>query len=281
MTPTATPTVSGSASAGRPDPGPPEDDLQVTAAASTVGAQRGRALRYVGTPVALAAITVALLWWVFSQELLTRERSILNADRIIEETVRHVNLTIVATVVVLLIAIPLGILLTRPIAARLRLKPLFLGLANVGQATPSFGVLVLLAVTIGVGFRIAIIGLVVYSILPVLRNTMVGIEQVDDAVIDAARGMGMSRWQILRRIELPLAVPVMLAGIRTALVIVVGTAALATFINGGGLGDLINNGIKLNSTPVLLTGAVLTAVLALAVDWVGGLVEDLLRPKGL
>lgn len=281
MTPVSSPTVSGSASQGRPDDAPPPDDPQVTAAVSTSGTRTGRMLRYFGTPVALAAVAVALLSWVFSQDLLGRERNILNADRIVEETIRHLNLTIVATVLVLAIAIPLGILLTRPIAARLRLKPIFLGLANVGQATPSFGVLVLLAVTVGVGFRIAIIGLVVYSILPVLRNTMVGIEQVDDAVIDAAQGMGMSRWQVLRRIELPLAVPVMLAGIRTALVIVVGTAALATFINGGGLGDFINNGIKLNSTPVLMTGAVLTAVLALAVDWIGGLVEDLLRPKGL
>jgi osmoprotectant transport system permease protein len=93
--------------------------------------------------------------------------------------------------------------------------------------------------------------------------------------------MGMTKMAVLFRIELPLAVPIILAGVRTALIIVVGTAALATFINAGGMGDLINNGIKLRRTPVLLTGAVLTAVLALGVDWVAGIAEDVLRPKGL
>ena len=125
------------------------------------------------------------------------------------------------------------------------------------------------------------VGLVVYSLLPVLRNTMVGLEQVDEHVIDAARGMGLSRRQVLTRIELPLAVPVILAGVRTTLVIVVGTAALGTFINGGGLGDFINNGIKLRSDAVTYTGAVLTAVLALGVDWLGGIAEEYLRPRGL
>ena len=108
-----------------------------------------------------------------------------------------------------------------------------------------------------------------------------GLEQVDEHVIDAARGMGLSRRQVLTRIELPLAVPVILAGVRTTLVIVVGTAALGTFINGGGLGDFINNGIKLRSDAVTYTGAVLTAVLALGVDWLGGIAEEYLRPRGL
>ncbi len=239
-----------------------------------------RWVRFVGTPVALLAVTAATLGWVFSQELLNRERNILNADRIIEETLAHLQLTVVATILVLLIAIPLGIALTRPSMRRFR--PATLAIANLGQATPSIGVLVLAVVfTTKTGFGVSIFGLVVYSILPVLRNTMVGIEQVDPYVIDAARGMGLSGRQVLTRIELPLSVPVILAGVRTTLVIVVGTAALVTFVGGGGLGDFINNGIKLNSTPVLLTGAVLTAVLALVIDWIGALVEDALRPKGL
>jgi osmoprotectant transport system permease protein len=236
--------------------------------------------RYVGTPIALIAITAGTLLWVFSQELLNRERAILNGERIVEELLAHMQLTIVATILVLLIAIPLGIGLTRPSLKRFR--PAALAIANLGQATPSIGVLVLVVVfTTKIGFVPSVFGLVVYAILPVLRNTMVGIEQVDPYVIDAARGMGMSRRKVLTRIELPLSVPVILAGVRTTLVIVVGTAALATFIGGGGLGDFINNGIKLNSTPVLVTGAVLTAVLALAIDWIGSLVEDALRPKGL
>ena len=251
-----------------------------TAGAVTGGRSVPRWVRYAGTPIVLALVTWATLAWVFSQDLLARERALLNREDIVGETLQHLYLTGVATFVVLLIAIPLGIMLTRPWARPVR--PLFMGLANLGQATPSIGVLVLAAVfTTNVGFGVSIFGLVVYATLPVLRNTMVGIEQVDEHVIDAARGMGLSPMQVLRRIELPLAVPVMLAGVRTTLVIVVGTAALVTFVGGDALGLYINNGIKLSSTPVLLTGAVLTAVLALIIDWIGGIAEDLLKPKGL
>jgi len=109
----------------------------------------------------------------------------------------------------------------------------------------------------------------------------VGLDQVDRSLIEAGRGMGMSTLGLLRRVELPLSVPVMLAGIRTALVINVGTAALATFVGAGGLGFLIDQGNRFDRPTVLLTGSVLTAVLALLLDWVAGIVEDLLRPKGL
>src|SRR5690606_34888508 len=112
-------------------------------------------------------------------------------------------------------------------------------------------------------------------------NTIVGIQQVDPALKEAARGMGMTRAQVLWRVELKLAIPVILAGLRTALVLAVGVATLATFVNAGGLGDLIVNGIKLNRTPVLVTGGVLTACIALLVDWVGGVAEEFLRPKGI
>lgn len=237
-------------------------------------------LRYVGTPIALGLITLALYLWVTAQELSTTEARILNRDKIVEELIRHINLSAVAVILVLLIAIPLGIVLTRPWARRL--KPTALAIANAGQALPSIGVIVLGAVTFSlIGFKAAVGAVVFYSVLPVLRNTMVGLEQVDASTIDAARGMGMSKGKVLRKVELPLAIPVMAAGIRTALVIVVGTMALATFINAGGLGDFIVNGLKLRSTKVLYTGSVLTAVLALTVDWIGGILEDVLRPKGL
>jgi osmoprotectant transport system permease protein len=110
---------------------------------------------------------------------------------------------------------------------------------------------------------------------------MVGLQQVDRSLIEAAQGMGLSKRQILTRVELPLAVPVILAGVRVALVINVGTATLATFVAGGGLGDLINNGLRLGRETVVITGAVLTAVLALLIDWIAGLAEELLTPKGL
>ena len=235
--------------------------------------------RWIVTPVVLGGICVALYVYVQGQELDRIEVASLNAPMIRQRLIEHLHLTLVSTFFVILIAVPLGIVLTRPWARPV--TPLFLGIANIGQAVPSIGVLVLLAVTVGIGFERAIYALVLYATLPVLRNTMVGLDQVDPSLTEAARGMGLTTRGVLARIELPLAVPVMLAGIRTALVINVGTAALATFIGAGGLGWIINQGNVQNRTPVLLTGSILTAVVALALDWIAGIVEDVLRPKGL
>ncbi|MDQ3353791.1 MAG: ABC transporter permease [Actinomycetota bacterium] len=235
--------------------------------------------RWLGTPALLGGVLLALYLYVQGQELDRIEQATINADFIGEKLIEHLQLTAVSTALVIAIAVPLGVLLTRGGARRWSAP--FLGVANIGQAVPSIGVIVLLAVTVGIGFDKAIIALVLYSTLPVLRNTMVGLQQVDRSLIEAGRGMGMSTLAVLVRIELPLAVPVMLAGIRTALIINVGTATLATFINAGGLGFIIDNGIRLNRDLVLVTGSVLTAVLALLVDWLAGMVEDVLRPKGL
>jgi osmoprotectant transport system permease protein len=186
---------------------------------------------------------------------------------------------VIATVVVGLLAVPAGILLTRPFSRPVR--PVILGFANLGQAVPSIGVIALLTIIWTIGLRTAIVALVAYAFLPILRNTMVGLQQVNPSIIEAGRGMGMTRRGVLARIELPLAVPVILAGVRTALVITVGTAALATFINAGGLGDIINYGLVQNRFSVTLTGGALTAALAVLIDWVAGIAEDLLRPRGL
>ena len=125
-----------------------------------------------------------------------------------------------------------------------------------------------------------VIPLVFYTLLPVLRNTMVGIQQVDRSLIDAGRGIGMSAAGVLWRVELPLAVPLILAGLRTALVLAVGTATLAFFVNGGGLGELIDTGYKLQLNSVMYVGAALAIGLALLVDWLGGVAEQWLSPKG-
>jgi osmoprotectant transport system permease protein len=127
----------------------------------------------------------------------------------------------------------------------------------------------------------AVVALVLYALLPILRNTMVGLQQVSPFIVDAARGMGMNPRRILLTVELPLAVPVMLAGIRVALILNVGVATLATYTNAGGLGDLIERGIVLNRMPILLTGCLLTIALALTVDWLAGRIEQRLRPKGI
>ncbi|MDL4821475.1 ABC transporter permease [Actinomadura opuntiae] len=231
------------------------------------------------TPAVLVLATAALFVYLRGRHLDAIERRSINRDVIIQRFVEHIELVAASTALVLAIAIPLGVLLTRP-----GLRPLaapFLALANVGQAVPSIGVLVLLAVTVGIGFQKAVIALILVSALPVLRNTMVGLQGVDRSLIDAGRGIGLSRTAVLLRVELPLAVPVILASVRVAVILNVGTATLAAFTNAGGLGDLINTGIALNRTPILLTGSVLTAVLAMAADWLIGIVEHYLRPRGV
>jgi ABC-type proline/glycine betaine transport system permease subunit len=245
-------------------------------------ARRGRTrflLRHLGTPAAIAAVLGVLYLWVHGMRLDSIERRTLNYTYMHDRVIEHLKLTVVATVIVIVIAIPLGVLISRPRARWV--SPVVLGLSNLGQAIPSLGLLVLLTIKFGIGFKIAMFGLVVYAVLPVLRNTMVGIQQVDPTLVEAARGMGMTRTQVLFSVELRLAVPVILAGLRTALVLTVGVATLATFVNAGGLGDMIVNGIKLSRHPVLITGSVLTCCIAFLVDWLGNLAEDVLRPRGL
>ena len=237
-------------------------------------------VRYLTMPLFLVLACVALYLWVSSLKLDSIEKRTLNAGYIIQRVIQHLEITAVATVIVVILAVATGVVLTRP--AFRRISPYIAGIASTGQAVPSIGVIVLAVILTGqFGFRVAIVALIIYAFLPVLRNTMVGIQQVDESVIEAGRGMGMKKSAVLFRIELPLAIPIMLAGIRTALIIVVGTAALATFINAGGMGDIINTGIKTSRDSILITGAVLTAVLALTIDYVAGVAEDLLRPKGL
>ncbi|MFF8897718.1 ABC transporter permease [Streptomyces lydicus] len=192
---------------------------------------------------------------------------------------QHIQLTAISTFFVLIIAIPLGIALTR---SRLRrATPFAMALANLGQAVPALGLLILLVIWLGIGARSAIVGMVIYAVLPVLANTIAGLRGIDPTLTEAARGIGMSPTGVLSKVELPLAVPLILAGVRTALVLNVGTATLATFGGGGGLGDLISAGIVTQRMPVLILGSVLTVALALLVEWLASLAELLLRPRGL
>jgi osmoprotectant transport system permease protein len=238
-----------------------------------------RALRYLGMPVALVAACLVLYWWVGRQRLDSIEQRVLNAEVIRSALVQHVQLVAVSTAIVIAAAVPVGILLTRRFARWF--APVVVGAANVGQSVPSLGVLVVLALLWTIGFRAAVVALVLYAFLPVLRNTMVGLRQVDPFVIEAGRGQGMTALSVLLRIELPLAVPVILAGVRTALVINVGTATIAVLTNAGGLGQIIYAGIVQGRTTVLIAGSVLTAVFALAVDHLAGIAEEVLSPRGL
>ena len=238
-----------------------------------------RLLRYLGMPVFLGLVCLALYLYVSTQQLDSIEKRILNTDFLFSRVVEHIELAVVSTVIVVVLAVTTGILLTRP--GTRRVTPAIIGLANIGQAVPSIGLLVLFAIVWDFGFWPAIVAFVAYSFLSILRNTMVGLQQVDRSTIEAARGMGMTKTAVLFRIELPLAVPIILAGIRTALIINVGTATLATFVDAGGLGTVIDTGIRLGRNSVLIVGSVLTGVLALSIDWLASVAEDILRPRGL
>lgn len=237
--------------------------------------KRGLIYQLLGIALAFAILMV----WLLNADLTDTERQTLDPATIWGYTLDHLKITVIAAIIVLLIAIPLGILLTRP--AFRRAAPTIRAIANFGQAAPAIGVVVLLAFWLGFGPKTAIVSLVIYAILPVLSNTMVGLQQVDERLVEAGRGIGMSQSAVLFKVELPLAVPVMLSGIRTALVLLVGTATLATFINGGGLGILITTGVNLNLNAVLISGSILVALLALTIDWLGRVVEQVARPKGL
>jgi len=232
------------------------------------------------TPILVVVSSLLLWWYVSSADMTFQQRSALDwSAKLQPQIIEHVELTLWSTLIVLVIAIPLGILLTRP---RFRgLAGPFLTVANIGQSVPAYGLFVLFFMWIGTGTFTAVLALAFFTILPVLRNTMVGLDQVDRAVIEAGRGMGLTKGQALRQIELPLSVPIMLAGVRTALVINVGMAALAFLIGGGGLGITINSGLSNQQDLVIITGAALTAILALTIDWLGAVAERILRPKGL
>lgn len=255
-------------------------EAATTPTTSSTAAETARGWRALGVQIAvLIGILVAFAIWLAVAPLTDTERNTLNPGSLLELTGQHLALTFVATVLVLVIAIPLGVLLTRRPLRRLA-EPV-LAVANIGQAAPAVGLIVLLAAFIPDGFQAAVIALVLYAMLPVLRNTMIGIRGVDPRLVEAGRGMGMSAGSVLWRVELPLAVPVMLSGVRTALVLLVGTASLAAFVNGGGLGLLITTGVNLYLFTVLISGALLVAVLALMIDWLGRVVEHIARPKGL
>jgi osmoprotectant transport system permease protein len=230
-------------------------------------------------PIAILVVLAGFAIWLATADLTPTERTTLNPSDILALTGQHLVLTLQSTVLVLVIGIPLGIVLTRgPLR---RASPYVLAVANFGQAAPAVGLIVLLAAWLGLNSWSAVVALVLYAILPVLRNTMIGVQSVDSRLVEAGRGMGMSAFSVLMRVELPLAVPVMLSGIRTALVLLVGTASLATFVGAGGLGLLITTGVTLFLPKVLVAGALLVALLALSIDWLGRVVETVARPKGL
>ncbi|MGX1808277.1 ABC transporter permease [Nocardia sp. NPDC055321] len=230
-------------------------------------------------PIIILAIGAGYLLWYRSTTFTSTEQASLAWSNLRTTILAHIELTVVATLIVVAVAIPLGIALTRP--ALKRFEPIAVNIANIGQAAPAVGLLVLFTFWLGTGFRTAVVGLVVYAILPILQNTIVGLRQVDQRTIEAARGIGFSALRTLIQVELPLAVPVILNGVRTALVILVGTATLSTFIGATSLGTLITTGVTLFLPKLLISGAILVGLLALTIDWLGRLVELAATPRGV
>lgn len=184
---------------------------------------------------------------------------------IFEATASHLALVLISMVIAIAIALPLGMLIVQ----RPTLRNIALGVASVFQTIPSlalFGFLIPIPFIGGIGRRTAIVALVLYAILPILRNTYVGLTGIDPAVLQAAEAMGMTNTQILWRVRLPLALPVILAGIRTATVITIGVATIAAAIGAGGLGTFIFRGVAMVNDAVILAGAIPAALLALLAD---------------
>jgi osmoprotectant transport system permease protein len=193
------------------------------------------------------------------------------SDKIIGQTLTHIGLTFTSLFVAILIGLPLGIFIAR----KKQFSGAVLGFAGVMQTIPSIALLGFLIPILGIGAKPAIFALFLYALLPIIRNTYTGITGVDATVKEAAKGMGMSYWQTLFKVELPLAMPVILAGIRTATVINVGVATLASLIAAGGLGEFIFGGISLNNTNMILAGAIPSALLAIIFDFLLSRIQNI------
>lgn len=197
-------------------------------------------------------------------------------EEIFGTTLEHLWLVLVAMLIAILIGVPLGMLIVH----RPALRAVALGVANIFQTIPSlalFGFLIPIPFIGGIGKRTAIVALVLYALLPILRNTYVGLTEIDPAVLESAEAMGMTRSQILFRVRLPLASAFILAGIRTATIITIGVATIAAAIGAGGLGTFIFRGVALVNNGLLLAGAIPAALLALLADFLLGLIERRLR----
>ena len=194
-----------------------------------------------------------------------------------EKLREHIVLSLVALLVAIVIALPVALLIrnTRLGAA------IAINIGNVGRAVPSLAILALALPLLGIGFRTALVALAALAIPPILINASTGLREVDKGIIDAARGMGLSGRQILSGIQLPIAAPVIFAGIRTSAVQTVASATLATFVGAGGLGDLIVEGLQRSGPEILLAGATAVAILAIITEVLFGLLERAFTPKGL
>lgn len=200
-----------------------------------------------------------------------------NIGQIGSLTVEHIKLTFIAVGISILVGVPLGILISY---VRKLSKPI-LGIANIIQAVPSMALLGLSIPLLGIGALPSVVMVVIYSLLPIIKNTYTGLENIDPLTLEAARGIGLTKPQRLFKIQLPIALPVIMAGVRISAVTAVGLMTMAAFIGGGGLGYMIFSGIRTVSNDQILAGAIPACLLALFVDWIIGMIEKLVTPISL
>ncbi|MDN5853188.1 MAG: ABC transporter permease [Actinomycetia bacterium] len=237
--------------------------------------------RWVIQPLLAIGLAVGVVIYTKVGNLTENEQASVQISTLSDQLGEHMKVSLVATVLVCIIAVPFGIALTRG-TLRKYADPI-LAVAGFGQAAPVIGLIVISIMIFGFGhsFLAAVAALTVYGILPIVANTVAGLNGVDPKLVESSRGMGMSAMATLLRVEIPIALPVIVAGMRTALVLMIGAAAMVVLIGAGGLGTPIDLGIKRLQTPVLISGSLLVAALALIVDWLAHLIEMIAAPKGL
>jgi osmoprotectant transport system permease protein len=228
------------------------------------------------------AIAIILLAFVLGVEV--QRRGYLNFARenpqdIYRLLLQHLQLVFISATIAVALGLSIGIVLTRGFMRRYR--ETILNLLGICQTVPSLAVIAIAMTYLGIGRKTAIFALVVYSLLPIIRSTVAGIFQVDPALVDAGHGMGMTPRQVLFKVEIPNAMYIILTGIRTAVVINVGTAAMSFLVGGGGLGDLIFSGLAMVDAGIMLAGAVPTACLAIILNWSFERMENVIISPGI
>ncbi|WP_275471073.1 ABC transporter permease [Vagococcus proximus] len=198
-----------------------------------------------------------------------------NGSYVLSQFTRHFLISVYGVLFAAIVGIPVGIMISR----KKKMAKWVLGAANVIQTIPSLAMLSILMLGLGLGVNTVIVTVFLYSLLPIIANTYTGMSQVDPTILDVGKGMGMTRAELLFQVELPLSLSVMMAGIRNALVVAIGVTAIGSFVGAGGLGDIITRGTNAtNGTALILVGALPTALMAIMVDWLLGLLERKLDP---
>ena len=227
----------------------------------------------------MAGYFLAFAIGAFTHHLGFFEFAMDNPDEILRLFSEHVRLVTISSTIAIGVGVPTGIFLTRGFMRRYR--DYILNIIGICQTVPSLAVVAMAMTYVGIGKTPAIIALVVYGLLPIVRNSVAGLAGIDPVILDAGRGMGMTPFQLLIKVEIPSAMYIILTGIRTSTVINVGTAALSFLVGGGGLGDLIFTGIAMVDPGIMLAGAVPTAFLAVSLNWAFGYIEKWVVSRGL